>query len=117
MDILESNVDNRCASAIIIETAYDAIANFNRCGGTSNIFYYGYDAVKELCHNRLGVTISKPVYLAVWKTLRLFGSSGDLLTIRVPFTDEPTFNKIRVYAISQEEVQLIIVKIEDSKED
>lgn len=117
MDILDPNINTRVAPSMIVETAYDAIANFNRRGGMSNIFYYGYDAVKELCYNRLGVTISKPVYLAVWKTLRLFGDSGDLLTIRVPFIDEPTFNKIRVYAISQEEVQFILVKIEDSKED
>lgn len=38
MDILDPNVDSRCVPAIIVEMAYDAVANFTRCGGTSNIF-------------------------------------------------------------------------------
>lgn len=111
MDVLDPNVDSRCVSAIIVETAYDAAANFTRCGGTSNIFYYGYDATKELCYNRLGVTISKQIYFAVLNTLRLFGSSGSELTIREPFT------KISAYAMAPEEAKTIVIKIEDSKED
>ena len=117
MDILDPNVNSRCVSAIIVETAYDAVANFTRCGGTSNIFYYGYDATKELCYNRLGVTISKQTYFAVLNALRLFGSSGSELTIREPFTDEPTFTKVSAYAMTPEEVKTIVIKIEGSKED
>lgn len=118
MDILDSNVSIRCASSIIIETAYDAIANYTRCGGASNIFYYDYEALKELLDNRLGATISKPAYFSVWDTLRrLFGASGDALKIRVPLSEEPTFYKIKVYAMKPEEDQTIVVKIEDSKED
>ena len=117
MDILDPNVDSRCVPAIIVEMAYDAVANFTRCGGTSNIFYYGYDATKELCYNRRGVTISKEIYFAVWDALQLFGSSGDKLEIREPFTDEPIFTKVSVYAITPEKSKIIVVKIEDSKED
>lgn len=117
MDILDPNVDSRCVPAIIVEMAYDAVANFTRCGGTSNIFYYGYDATKELCYNRLGVTISKEIYFAVLDTLQLFGSSGDTLTIRSPFTEEPTFTKVSAYAMTPEEAKTIVIKIEDSKED
>ena len=117
MDILDTNVDSRCVSAIIAETAYDAIANFTRCGGTSNIFYYGYEATKELCYNRLGVTISKQIYFAVLNALRLFGSSGSKLTIREPFTDEPTFTKVSAYSMTPEEAKTIVIKIEDSKGD
>lgn len=117
MDILDLDVNSRCVSAIIVETAYDAVANFTRCGGTSNIFYYGYDATKELCYNRLGVTISKQIYFTVLKALRLFGSSGSELTIREPFNDEPTFTKVSAYAMMPEEVKTIVIKIEDSKED
>ena len=117
MEILDPNVNSRCVSAIIVETAYDAVANFTRCGGTSNIFYYGYDATKELCYNRLGVTISKQIYSAVLNALRLFGSSGSELTIREPFPDEPIFTKVIVYAITPEKSKIIMVKIEDSKED
>ena len=117
MDILDPNVNSRCVSAIIVETAYDAVANFIRCGGTSNIFYYGYDATKELCYNRLGVTISKQIYFTVLKALRLFGSSGSALTIREPFTDEPTFIKVSAYAITPEEAKTIMIKIEDAKEE
>ena len=117
MDILDPNVNSRCVSAIIVETAYDAVANFTRCGGTSNIFYYGYDATKELCYNRLGVTISKQIYFAVLNALRLFGSSGSALTIREPFNDEPTFTKVIAYAITTEKAKMIMIKIEDAKED
>ena len=117
MDILDLDANSRCVSAIIVETAYDAVANFNRCGGTSNIFYYGYDATKELCYNRLGVTISKQIYFTVLKALRLFGSSGSELTIREPFNDEPTFTKVIAYAMMPEEAKTIVIKIEDSKEE
>lgn len=117
MDILDPNISSRCVSAIIVETAYDAVANFTRCGGTSNIFYYGYDATKELCYNRLGITISKQIYFAVLNALQLFGSSGSKLTIRKPFPDEPIFTKAIVYAITPEKSKIIMVKIEDSKED
>lgn len=117
MDILDPNVNSRCVSAIIVETAYDAVANFTRCGGTSNIFYYGYDATKELCYNRLGVTISKQIYFTVLNALRLFGSSGSELTIREPFNDEPTFTKVVAYAITPEKAKMIMIKIEDAKEE
>ena len=117
MDILDPNVSTRCASSVIVETAYDAIAHYTRCGGTSNIFYYGYEAFKELLYNRLGVTISKLVYLSVWKTLRLFGASGDAMSIRKPIVEEPTFYNVKVYAMNPEGTELIVVKIEDSKED
>lgn len=117
MDILDPNTNTRCVPAIVAEMAYDAVANFTRCGGTSNIFYYGYDAVKELCYNRLGVAISKQIYFAVLNALRLFGSSGSKLTIRKPFTDEPTFTKVSAYAMTPEEAKTIVIKIEDSKED
>lgn len=117
MDTLDPNTNIRCVPAIFVEMAYDAVANFTRCGGTSNIFYYKYDSTKELCYNRLGVTISKKIYLAVWDTLQLFGSSGSELTIREPFTDEPTFIKVSAYAITPEEAKTIMIKIEDSKED
>lgn len=117
MDILDPNVGTRCASSIIIETAYDAIANYTRCGGTANIFYYGYEALKELLYNRLGVGISKPAYFSVWDALRLFGASGDALKIRVPLSEEPTFYKVNVYAMKPEEGRLIVVKIEEPKED
>lgn len=117
MDILDPNISTNCASSILVETAYDAIAKYTRCGGTSNIFCYGYDALKELLYNRLGVTISNPVYLSVWKTLRLFGASGDAMTIRKPFIEEPMFVKVTVYAMRPEEAQLIAVKIEESKEE
>ena len=118
MDILDPNVSTRCASSIIIETAYDAIANYTRCGGTTDIFYYGYESLKELLYNRLGVGISKPAYLSVWNTLhRLFGASGDALPIRKPLTEEPTFLKVKVYAMNPEETELIVVKIEEPKEE
>lgn len=117
MDILDPNISARCASSILVETAYDAIANYIRCGGTSNVFYYGYEALKELLYNRLGVTISKLVYLSVWKTLRLFGASGDALKIRVPLSEEPAFFNIKVYAMNPEEDKTIVVKIEESKEE
>lgn len=117
MDILDPNTNTRCVPAIVVEMAYDAVANFTRCGGTSNIFYYRYDSTKELCYNRLGVTISKTIYLAVWNTLQLLGSSGSELTIREPFNDEPTFIKVSAYAITPEEAKTIMIKIEDSKED
>lgn len=117
MDNLDPNTNTRCVPKIIVEMAYDAVANFTRCGGSSNIFYYGYDATKELCYNRLGVTISKEIYFAVWDTLQLFGSSGSELTIRAPFTDEPMFTKVSVHAMTPEKTKTIVVKIEDSKED
>lgn len=117
MAILDPNTNTRCVPAIVAEMAYDAVANFTRCGGTSNIFYYGYDATKELCYNRLGVTISKTIYLAVWNTLQLFGSSGSELTIREPFNDEPTFTKVIAYVITPEKAKMIMIKIEDAKEE
>lgn len=117
MDILDPNVSTKCVSSILVETVYDAIAHYTRCGATSNIFYYGYDALKELLDNRLGVSISKPAYFSVWDALRLFGASGDAMSIRKPIVEEPTFYNVKVYAMNPEGTELIVVKIEDSKED
>ena len=47
MAIPDPDVNSKRVSAILDAIAYDAVANFTRCGGMPNIFYYRYDATRK----------------------------------------------------------------------
>lgn len=120
MAIPDPDVNSKRVSAILDAIVYDAVANFTRCGGTSNIFYYGYDTTRKACSDRLNVIIFRPIYFAVWKALLLFGSERGVLKKRVPVTEESTFINVSLYTMepmNPEGTELIVVKIEEPKED